>query len=349
MPNVGVAMYEEIDDLKIRLIFIPFFGIIIPNLTGLIDNSQYSIPGLIASYIYFIFIAFAIWHGNRYLLLYLRPQFSWLNQPMMKVFALLFSNVFYTVPISVGLLTLWYQIGRNSKADWDAVFEATLLCVICVIFITHVYETVFVIQQWESNKVKGETLEKAKAQAELEALKNQVAPHFIFNSLNTLSYLIDANPGNAKIFNDNLADVYRYILMNKERDLVLLKEELEFTEKYFSLLKIRFGDAIQYSVTSNGTQVEEYLIPPISLQVLVENALKHNEASIGRSLTISCTIKDGTATISNKIIKKATPHTSAKVGLHNLNERYKLITDKEITVKDEEGIFSVSLPLLKVS
>jgi sensor histidine kinase YesM len=139
----------------------------------------------------------------------------------------------------------WYYFFDHGHVQWNKVFEATLIIMICVIFITHVYETVFLVKQTETDKVKKEQLERSKAEAELQALKNQIDPHFIFNSLNTLSYLIEEKPQKARQFNDSLADVYRYILHNKERTLVLLGEEMDFMNDYFLLLKIRFENAVQ--------------------------------------------------------------------------------------------------------
>lgn len=338
----------DLNDTTIRLVLIPFFGFVIPNLTGMIDNARYSAGELFFAYLYFTFIAFAIWQGNRYLLFRLRLRFSWLSQPMYKVMALVVSNIFYTIPISVGLMTMWYEFAGHTPTDWDVIYKATALCVVCVVFITHTYETVFLIQSWGSDKSKSEQMERAKVQAELEALKNQIDPHFMFNSLNTLSYLIEHNSDKAKLFNDNLAEVYRYILSNKERNLVLLSEELLFAEKYFSLLQIRFGDAVSLAVKSSVPH-DEYLIPPISLQILLENAIKHNEFSDQHPLKITITIADGEAVITNELRPKNNSERSSRIGLNNLNERYKLITDREMTQRVGNSEFSVELPLLRTS
>ena len=338
----------ELNDRTIRVIMIPFFGIVIPNVTGMIENSMFTGVQLIASYLYFIFIAFAIWHGNRYLLFRLRVRFSWLSQPMVKVLALMVSNIFYTIPIAVGLMTMWYVFGLGSPADWNAIFKASVLCVVCVVFITHTYETVFLIKSWETDKTKSESLAKAKALAELEALKNQIDPHFMFNSLNTLSYLIEHEPVKAKLFNDNLADVFRYILANKERNLVLLSEELSFAEKYFSLITIRFGKGVVLDIRGGGVDADALLIAPISLHVVLENAIKHNEFSLHRPLTITLDIGKDTVTVSNETHKKILRKKSSHIGLKNLRERYALITEKEIVVDDREPLFQVMLPLLNV-
>ncbi len=337
----------ELNDRTIRIIMIPFFGVVIPNITGMINNSSYTSWQLFCSYLYFIFISFAIWHGNRYLLFRLRNRFSWLSQPMYKVLGLIVSNIFYTIPICIGLMTMWYQFAIHTATDWNVIFKATALCVVCVVFITHTYETVFLIKSWETDKTKSETLEKAKAQAELEALKNQIDPHFMFNTLNTLSYLIEKEPAKAKLFNDNLAEVFRYILYNKERNLVLLNEELTFAEKYFSLIKIRFGSGVILRVLPNNVESDNYLIPPISLQVLLENAIKHNTFSERYPLTVTMDIRDDKVIVSNDVRRKILKRESSRIGLKNLNERYRLITEKEILLEDGGKKFRITLPLLK--
>lgn len=342
------AIDLELNDTTIRLVLIPFFGFVIPNLTGMIDNSRYTAGELFFAYLYFTFIAFAIWQGNRFLLFRLRLRFSWLSQPMYKVIALVVSNIFYTIPISVGLMTMWYVFAAHVPADWDVIFKATALCVVCVVFITHTYETVFLIKSWGTDKSKSEQLEKAKIQAELEALKNQIDPHFMFNSLNTLSYLIENDTEKAKQFNDNLAEVYRYILSNKDRNLVLLREELTFAQKYFSLLKIRFGDAVSLTITSSVSP-DDYLIPPISLQILLENAIKHNEFSEVNPLQISMTMGTDAVVIANERRPKRERVHSSRIGLQNLSERYKLITELDMVQENTGSEFVVTLPLLRAS
>ena len=202
------------------------------------------------------------------------------------------------------LLVGWYKIFSKEPVNWNIITESTLIILIAVIFITHVYETVFLVKESESEMIRNEQLERAKAEAELEALKNQIDPHFIFNSLNTLSHLIENNPGKAKQFNDNLADVYRYILQNKARDLVLLREEMEFLQSYFLLLQIRFEKAVQLKVNIDEEALDQYLIPPISLQILAENAIKHNEFSEATPLLIEIEMKNDELVVHNQVQQK---------------------------------------------
>lgn len=339
----------RLNDIGFRLILIPFFGIILPLVTGLIDHSQYPLWQTKLSYLYTIGISFVIWQGNRFLLFTLRSYFDWFNKPFRKIASLILAISFYTIPVSVLLLVGWYHLFASGKVNWDVVATNALIIMIVVLFIVHVYETVFLVKEAETEKVQRAQTEKAKAEAELEALKNQIDPHFIFNSLNTLSHLIEEKPAKAKLFNDNLADVYRYILQNKARDLVLLREEMKFLQDYFSLLQIRFEQAVELKMTVPEDNLDQFLIPPISLQVLAENAIKHNEFDDMHPLMISITMKADQLLVRNNLRVKQLRKPSSKIGLQNLNERYLLTTNHFITVIEERDSFAVSLPVLKIA
>jgi hypothetical protein len=348
-PTKKTLSRERLDDVGFRLILIPAFGIAIPIVAGMMRGITLTTWQFKLSFLYTIGIAFVIWEGNRYLLFTLRSYFDWFNKPLRKIAALILAISFYTIPISGLLLVAWYHIFNNGVVNWNVITTSTLIIMICVVFITHVYETVFLVREAETEKIKKEQLERARVEAELEALKSQIDPHFIFNSLNTLSHLIEETPAKAKLFNDSLADVYRYILQNKGRELVLLREEMDFLQDYFSLLRIRFGQAIQLHRDVNADLFDQYLIPPISLQILVENAIKHNEFSDAEPLVISITMNDmNELIIHNYVRKKILRKDSSRIGLNNLGERYKLTTNKEITVRQEAGEFSVSLPVLEI-
>ena len=338
----------RVNDIGFRLILIPFFGITIPLVTGMINGQNFSNWQVKLSFLYTIMIAMVIWEGNRFLHFSLRSYFDWINKPIQRIAILVLSVTFYSVPVSVLLLVGWYKLFSTPAVNWDIVTESTLIILIAVIFITHVYETVFLVKESESEMIRNEQLERAKAEAELEALKNQIDPHFIFNSLNTLSHLIEEKPLKAKQFNDNLAEVYRYILQNKARDLVLLREELEFLKSYFLLLQIRFDQAVQLKISIEPDMPDQYLIPPISLQILAENAIKHNEFSESTPLLLEIEIKGEELITHNRVRKKTLRKASSRIGLQNLRERYKLTTNKEITITDEGNRFTVKLPVLKI-
>ena len=219
---------------------------------------------------------------------------------------------------------------------------------IAVIFIVHVYETVFLVKDSESEMVRSAQLERARIESELEALKNQIDPHFIFNSLNTLSHLIEERPQKARQFNDSLADMYRYILQNKKRELVFLKEEMGFVYDYYSMLKIRYENAIHLEINVPDEIRDQYLIPPISLQMLIENAIKHNEFSDKYPITITVDFESNYLRVSNHVRKKELRKSSSRIGLQNLDERYKLSTGFPIQINSTADEFSVRVPILKM-
>lgn len=335
----------ELNDNRFRWIGIPFFGVLIPNATGLFGSLTISSPIYWVGYIYFILLAYLIWQGNRYLLFRTRKRFTWFDKPMEKLILLLMNNVFYTAPLTIAWLCIWYVWVGFSKPDWSAIEMVVLINVICVLFVTHVYETVFLVKEKESESIKNEQLQRAKAEAELIALKNQVDPHFMFNSLNTLTHLVKTDSTKALLFTENLAEVYRYILIQKDHTLVMLEDELEFTHRYTDLLHLRFGKALVINKRFNGSAEKDYLIPPTSVFVAFENAVKHNEISEQKPLYIDVEVNDNQLVITNQIQEKGSIQNSPKIGLQNLAERFQLITGNQIKTINQNGKFVVSLPL----
>ena len=338
----------ELHDKGIRLALVPFFGIVIPNLTGVLGALQPHSFKYWASYPYFILLSFLVWQGNRFFLLKQREHFDWFNHPVRKMIVLLLVSAFYTAPLSVLMHVGWYSMAGFAGADWNAIRLSTLTIVVCAVFITHIYEMVYLIQLRESDQLHFERLERAKIEAELTALKSQIDPHFMFNSLNALSFLIEHDRERALQFNCALAEVYQYILLNKSHELVLLKDEIEFLSHYCDLLKLRFSEGIQVFLPDKDL-LNEYLIPPISLQVLLENAVKHNQFSPEQPLEVRLAIERNTISVCNELRRKDTGNISSNIGLRNLDERYRLIMQEGIRVDCAGSWFTVTLPLLKTS
>lgn len=338
----------KVNDKLIRIIGVQFFGIVIPNATGLISNSDRSITYLLGTYAFFIVMTLIVWEGNRFFLFRLQKRFDWFIHPLQKTVVLLAMNVFYTAPLVIGMLLLWFY-GTGNTVDWSAIQTTVIVCVIAVVFITHVYETVFLIKQRQEDLVRGEQLERARAEAELEALKNQIDPHFMFNSLNSLSYLIDQNQAQAKQFTESLAEVYRYILSNKDQELVILEDELAFLQKYIDLLKLRFAEALQVVFDVEEEDKNLYLIPPISIFIALENVVKHNELSKASPLMVSVALREEALSVRNKIVQKKSLYHSTKIGLNNLRERFKITVNREVTINNDGQHFELILPLLRLS
>jgi sensor histidine kinase YesM len=337
-----------LEDRIVKLIGIPALGLVVPNLTGLIDNRLYTFSELAASYLYFIVVAFLVWEGNVRLMYYIRARIPWSKRSYPRVIiALFFANIVYSGILSASFLRLWILASHEPRTSNDHLVSSVLVIIIAACFITNIYEILFLNLEKEYNESKVEQLNVAKAQAELEALKNQIDPHFIFNSLNTLSFLITRDPLNARLYNDTLARVYRYILSNKERDLVLLREEIEFISNYFYLLKIRFAEAVSMVIEITDLSAENFLIPPISLQALVENAIKHNEFSDKKPLTIDVSISADYVIVRNIMNRRTSPQPTSKIGLSNLDNRYKLLTKRNILIENNFESFIVKLPIVK--
>ena len=233
-PIKPLVAREKINDIGFRALLIPFFGIAIPLITGMIPHNEFSPWQIKLSYLYTIFIAFVIYEGTRFLHFTLRTYFDWLNKPAQKVIDLVITIPFYTIPVSVLLLVGWYNLFMKGVVDWDVVKSSSLIILVAVFFLVHIYETVFLVKQTENDQLKKVQLERSREEAELESLTNQIDPHFIFNSLNTLSHLIEDKPSRAKQFNDNLADVYRYIPQNKKRALFLCGKKWVSWEIFFA-------------------------------------------------------------------------------------------------------------------
>ncbi|MDF2381141.1 histidine kinase [Nostoc ellipsosporum NOK] len=337
-----------VNDGWFRFIVIPILGIGIPLISGMIHDIDLSVRINRLSFLYTTMIAFVVWQGNRYLHFSFRSYFDWYRKPVHKIVAMLLTICFYTIPLSVLLLLGWYRLFVPGPPDRQTIILTTLIILICVIFIAHIYETVFLVKASENEMLRNEQLERAKAEAELEALKNQIDPHFIFNSLNTLSHLIEEKPSRARQFNDDLAGVYRYLLQTKGRELVLLREEVQFLQNYFSLLKIRFEEGLQLNSSVPCNILDEHLVPPISLQLLVENAVKHNRFSDSHPLIITMNVRDNVLWVYNPILRKESAATGSYIGLNNLRDRYRLTTGMEIIVHETEESFEVGLPLLKI-
>ncbi len=296
---------EMLRDRNVKLIGIPLLGLLIPNIAGVITNTLYTFWELIICYAYFILISLVVWQGNVWLMYFIRKKYEWRHNQYYKIIlSLFFSNVVYSGILSALLLNLWKMFSRETYSNFGPIVNTSLIIIIAATFITNIYEIIFLNQERENNVSRLEQLNIAKAQAELEALKNQIDPHFIFNSLNTLSFLITKDPPSARLYNDTLAKVYRYILGNKEKDLVMLREEVEFISNYFYLLKIRFSEAINMEIEINDLAAEDFLIPPISLQALVENAIKHNEFTDNNPLTINVSVSSNYVIIRNAISQK---------------------------------------------
>lgn len=331
------------------MIGVPFFGLVIPSATGLINVDQISKLQLLSFYIYFILIAWIVWEGNKYLRDRFYNVFTKNESALQKYIMMIAVNVFYTTPVSLILLFGWKWVCNIEYVGTNNLLIASVVIIVSVIFITNVYDKIHFTKKAELQNVKFEQLEKAKIQAELEALKNQIDPHFMFNALNSLSYLIEDDPKKAQRYTENIAEVYRYILQSKDKDLVLLQEEIIFMKLYTSLLELRYEDAFKVDLKVDEKIVREFLLPPVSMMIALENAVKHNEVSKSNALVVHIDVSNSVIKIKNKLRERKTQRESTKTGLKNLDERFSKLLGNGITVFISGEYFILEMPLLKLS
>ncbi len=201
------------------------------------------------------------------------------------------------------------------------------------------------IKNWKESQLISEKLKKENIQAKLESLKNQVNPHFLFNNLNILTVLIDNNKSQAKEFVEKFAEVYRYLLKSKDKELARVETELEFINSYLYLLKIRFEKSIYVKININPVFLDSY-IPPLALQLLIENAIKHNISSMAKPLYIEIYTEQGYLIVKNNLQFKEDSGEGTNTGLQNITNRYAFLSEKNIIIEKTEKDFIVCLPLL---
>jgi sensor histidine kinase YesM len=205
-------------------------------------------------------------------------------------------------------------------------------------------QLIYISQKQQKTSLENEVLHTEYMRSRYEALKNQVDPHFLFNSLNTLNSLIKIDADKAQEYVQQLSYVFRYTLQNAE--VISLSEELKFTRAYCHLMKIRYGNTLDFEYCIDA-KLYDYLIIPLSIQTLVENAIKHNVVSNKQPLKVKITGDGESIKVSNAIQLKKETESGEKIGLDNLAERYKLMWRKEIVTTRTNDTFEVTVPLMK--
>jgi len=330
--------------LKIMFIGVPILGIL---LTLPMNNNEFvffSTTHLINAIISII-VTGVFWSSCMFIVIKLWEKLPWHIKPIKH----LIIEVFLIITISITLISLsaflhfkFADITISKQNFIINIFLTTLVS----LFITAFHEALFFYYQWKFNFDKSAVLEKDNVIAKYETLKNQINPHFLFNSLNTLQTCLD-DKSEASNYVQNLSDFLRYTLKTKNADIKLLRDEVKLVEKYYFLQKSRFGNNLTINI-----DIEEkyyhYSIPPLSLQILVENAIKHNIISSQKPLTINVFIKNNEYLVVENNLQRKIDIDSTKIGIFNIKNRYKFLSEKEIKIKEQNDKFIVELPLLQI-
>ena len=251
------------------------------------------------------------------------------------LFVVFLLRIFEEVIVENQSLTIYVESEKASSYLIPVViFLIVSLCIHAFYFYKALQET----------KVKEQKIIATTANAQFESLKNQIDPHFLFNSLNVLSSLIEENPENAQKFTTSLSKIYRYVLEQKDKELVAVEEELAFAKIYMQLLAMRFENSISYELPENTNANSK--VVPLSLQLLLENCIKHNIVSSSKPLHIKISIEDNQLVIENNWQKKEVLTDGKGVGLQNIVNRYALLTERKVKIVQDEKSFKVYLPIL---
>lgn len=256
---------------------------------------------------------------------------------------------FVSSVICIFLLRIFEEIVVEGVTINDFIAKETLsnyyVSIIITLIITFFVNAFYVYKKYQENRVKREKIIAGTASAQFESLKNQIDPHFLFNSLNVLSSLIEENPDSAQRFTTSLSKIYRYVLEQKDKELVSVEEELSFAKTYMNLLKMRFEGSLFYELPQKHSGNDAKVVP-LSLQLLLENTIKHNVVSPQRPLHIRISEADGYLIVENDLQKKEVLQDRRGVGLQNIISRYGILTSRKVVVEETDEHFRVKLPIL---
>lgn len=339
------------DDRLVTVILIPLAALIIPII---FFGMRFGKAPFFTwnAYLNTFIIVLVIWLGNRYIMIWARgryPDFEdvrkrlIIQSSLMLVYTIALNNFLgYTLALC-GLKDFHMTPQHNLTDVLTSSNGAALFSSLTVVAI---YESIYFMNALRVSVEEKEKLKRENLHAQLDALRTQVNPHFLFNNLNTLSSIIPEDPQRAVDFVQQLAKVYRHILEVKDEQSIDLKEELDVLRAYAFLLKTRFGDNLDITISVPDEKLKRKIIP-LSLQILMENAIKHNIVSSEKPLKIDVYALNGRLIVNNNLQKKNQVNESTGIGLDNIRNRYKLLSDKQVEVTENGMNFTVSIPLIE--
>ncbi|TGV00358.1 2TM domain-containing protein [Flavivirga rizhaonensis] len=336
---------------SIKNIFIAFtIGCAIFMIDNLITGGfrLKSINNLLIGFVFNQLYSFVLGFSNMYFFYYVN-RLNWKKEDTIK--RILIGVIGSTTVTLIGLFILRMLTALSLKGVSlyefiaNETFKSYRFGLWVTLTIVIIFHIVYFYNRYQQNRIKEQKVIAGTASAKFNALKNQLDPHFLFNSLNVLTSLIEENPDNAQKFTTSLSKVYRYVLEQKDKELVTVDEELQFAKTYMSLLKMRFEDSIVFDMPENASNPESKVVP-LSLQLLLENAVKHNMVTSNNPLHIKIYEDGDNLVVENNLQPKQIVKKSSGVGLSNIKQRYDLLTDKKVHINKEANNFEVAIPML---
>ena len=289
-------------------------------------------------------VSFLLWIGNRLLTKRLDKTLPWSRWGNYRFFTQLFVGLMYLLLLINGTYFAIKLPLTGNPPTFEQLVVANAWGIMIFVPVFSIYFSLHFLRHWRRTEFEMVRFQKESIRSQLNSLKNHLDPHFLFNNLNILASLIDKDKEASKDFVHKFAEVYRSILKSKAEDLILLSEEMKFIESYVFLIKTRFEENIQFRITVSSF---DKMLPPLTVQMLIENAIKHNIITEKEPLVISITENGSNLVVSNNL-NKSNPESSSGTGIQNIKQRYAHFTDKPVEVSEENGKFEVRIPLLEI-
>jgi len=312
-----------------------------------IPENLWSLEVVLRNCMFSIVIGFPAWRGMTHIVVVLERKVPWLKYPIkrlvVQVLAMtLFAGILIFIAFSIWI---WLVKDLDFRSVVEFVIPSLKVVYVFMILSLVVGNSIEFFRNWREAAIQQEELKRAHLALQYKTLKDQVRPHFLFNSLSSLVTLINTDTEKATLFVHKLSDVYRYVLEQRENELVPLEEEVKFLEDYIYLQKIRFGESLQ--VRLNLEMNQKQMMIPLSLQMMVENAIKHNEASADHPLIVDISSNDHyQVVIRNNLQKKEVMENSPGMGIENLRKRIAFFTDEPLVIEQDPETFNVTIPTI---
>lgn len=338
-------VYKVILILLRDLLILVLIGNMIAIFT--IPRELWSVETVLSNCIFSVALGYPAWKGMIWITMILERRIPWLKSPIKRVvYQVVAMTLFSGLIIFMGF-SIWIKLteGLSFRSVMEYIIPSLKVVYIFLFLSLLLGNAMLFFKNWKEAAIQQEELKRAHLALQYQSLKDQVRPHFLFNSLSSLATLINTDTERATQFVHKLSDVYRYVLEQRENELVPLKDELKFLEDYIFLQKIRFGNNLQ--VENNLELDRNRLVIPLSLQMLVENAIKHNEISTEHPLVIGITSTgNGHVIVKNNLQRRVVSESSPGTGLENLRKQITWFSDDPLLVQEEADAFIVRMPTI---
>lgn len=301
----------------------------------------------LVSFLWSFSICITQWTGLLIVHTYIDRRISWIETPVKKTFIQILAFLAYSISAFILIQFFNFYIWRGilPSESWGWIVKSIPYTVLISFIISLIFTAIGFFHAWKNSLIRAEKLKTEMMAYKYESLRNQINPHFLFNSLNVLSDLVYDDQAIAVKFIQQLSDLFRYVLDSRDKELVSLKEELEFIYSYTFLLKTRFEDKLKIDIDVQPAP-DDYIVP-MTLQLLIENAVKHNEVSEAFPLRISVRKTDDWLEVENSLQPKSAGDDSKKTGLKNITQQFAFFSDKPIKIITSDEHYLIRVPILK--